>query len=169
MVGLVRFRGRRFEPVGFDERRRGAAVPIGHSSVVIGAVILAAMLEADAGVAAERHQVGEQKAIGRLDFVLGVLGRGRVRRADRMAGKRQGHGLATPIVAAAAPFLGPGSLCLWRLTVVEEETGITFQRAELGVFGKDERSADEMARPVAAAFDRLVLRSSKSRPGSGLA
>ena len=119
---------------------------------MLGGVVHAAVFEADDGVAAERHQVGQEEPVGGLDLVLLVLGLLGAARADGMAGEGQGHVLAAPIIAAAAPFLGAGAVGLRRLAVVEEEPRVAFQRVEHGPVGEDPRGADEMSGPIAAAL-----------------
>src|SRR5436190_7654203 len=58
------------EGVGRDQASPGQAVPVGDGAVVLLYVVLSSVLELDAGVAAKGHQVGEEKAVGRLDLVL---------------------------------------------------------------------------------------------------
>ncbi len=56
-----------------------------------------------------------------------------------MSRERQRHGLAAPIIAAAAPLFRTGALRLRRVTVVEEEPGIPFERIEPRLVRKNER------------------------------
>src|SRR5689334_15307838 len=107
------------------------------------------MLERDARVAAEWHQVTQQKSIcGMYAIERRLLLVGRA--AHRVTRKWKRHHASTPIVATAAPFLAAGALALWRETVVEIEARIAFQRAELAIGGKLIGRADEMTAPVAS-------------------
>ena len=139
--------------VGLQQRRRRQAIPVGDRLVVLGGFVLAAVLEADQRVAAERHQVGKQEAVRRFDLVLGAQRRQRAACAGRMSRQRQRGIDAAPIVAAAAPLLGAGALRLRRLAVVEEEARVTLQRAQHRRVRKHDRGAHQLPRPVAAAFD----------------
>src|SRR5215467_9198765 len=88
-----------------------------------------------------------------MDLVLFIFGLLQVARAHRMPRKRERHVQSSPIIAATAPFLGSGAVGLRGLTVVEEESGIAFERGELVAVGEDEGSANETAGPVAPTFD----------------
>src|SRR5271154_4774381 len=69
-----------------------------------------------------------------------------------MSAQGQRGGVAAKIVAAAGPLLGAGALRLRRAAVVEEKARVAFQRPEVGLIGKDERGANEVAAPIAAAL-----------------
>ena len=119
--------------VGLDQRCGRKAVPVGHGLIVLRRFVHAAVFELDAGILAERHQVGEEEAIGGFDVVLGTHGVLGAFGARGMAGEGQRHVEAAPIVSAAAPFFGAGALGLRRPAVVEEEARIAFERVEHGV------------------------------------
>src|SRR4051812_36452101 len=119
---------------------------------MFGTLVRAAVLERKPRISAEGDKVGEQKSVGGMDFVdrkFHLAGW----TADRMADEGERHTLAAPIIAAAAPFLAAGALSLRRETVVEEETGIAFERGEISVPRECVRGAHDVAGPVAAAFD----------------
>src|SRR4051794_8800710 len=119
---------------------------------MFGTLVCAAVLERKPGVAAEGDKVGEQKSVGGMDFVdrqFHLAGRA----TDGMADEGERHTLAAPIVAAAAPFFAAGALPLRRETVVEEETGIAFERCEISVARERVRRPNDVTGPVAAAFD----------------
>ena len=126
-----------FQFIRLDQRRGGGAIPVGHRLVMLGGFILSTVFEADHGVFSERHQVGQQESISRLNFVFFILRLFLVARAHRMAGERQRHVTSTPVIPAATPFLGAGAISLRRLAVIEEKTRVTFQRVEVGAIGKN--------------------------------
>src|SRR4051794_7538336 len=100
------------------------------------------MLKLYAGVLSERHQITKQKPVCGMDFVLVALRLFQVARSHRMAGKRQRHVDATPIVATPAPLLRSGPVRLGRLTVIEEKTRIPFQGPQIVLVSENERSPD---------------------------
>src|ERR1044071_4510680 len=101
-----------------DERRAVGAVPVGHRLVVFRRLVLSAVLEADDGAVAEGHQVGEQETIGGFNPVLVVECLLCVAGPDGVAGERESHVPAAPVVAPAAPFLRARSVSLRGLAVV---------------------------------------------------
>src|SRR5207253_2881914 len=101
-------------------------------------LVVAAVLQADAGVPAEGHEIGEQEAVGGLDLVLLVPDRLRAPRAAGMPDERERHVQPAPIVAAPAPLLCARTLYLGGLAVVEEEARIAFERAKVRVVREDE-------------------------------
>ena len=115
-------------------------------------IIFPAVLEANQRVLPEWHQVRQQETVGRFDFVFRILRRLRIARSHRVACEGQGHIVAAPVIAATSPFLGAGALRLRCLAVIKEEARIAFQCAETRAVGENERRADELARPVAAAL-----------------
>ena len=114
------------QPVGFDQRRRRQAVPIGHRLVVFCGFVVPAMFQVNDCLLSEGHQVGEQKAIGGLDLVFFVYGKLCAACAHRMADEGQGHVQTAPIVPTAAPLFGARTLRLRRKAVIEEEPRIAF-------------------------------------------
>ena len=110
------------------------------------------VLQADHRVLSEGHHVGQEKAVRRFDLVLGVFCGRRAARPDRVSRERQRHVLSAPVVPAAAPFLGSGPLALGASAVVKEEARIALERLQVCAVGKDERGADEAARPVPASL-----------------
>ena len=86
-----------------------------------------------------------------------------------MAGEREGHVPPAPVVAAAAPFLGAGALGLRRVAVVEVEARVALQRVQHRAVGEDERRADEVPAPVAAALDLGGVEEHQVMAGLGLA
>src|SRR5579863_10331672 len=104
--------------VGSDDRRRRQAVPERHGFIVLSRFVGSAMLQLNPRILAEGHQVGQQEAVGGLDLVFRTDGRGGVPGAGGMAGKRNSHVLASPVVASPAPFLRAGALGLRRAAVV---------------------------------------------------
>src|SRR5439155_1139822 len=116
-----------FQFIGFDEGSCRRAVPVGDGLIVLGGLILAAVLELNASVISERHQVSEQKAIGRFNFVLIAFGLLFVSRAGWMSCKRQGHVEAAPIITPPTPFFRSGPLPLRSFAIIKEKTRITFQ------------------------------------------
>src|SRR2546429_8565738 len=113
--------------VGFDERRVMGAVPVSDGLIMLGGLVLPAMFEADERVFAEWHQIRQQKAVSGLDFIVVVFRFLRVASAGGVAGERERHVLAAPIIAAAAPFFGAGALGLRALAVIKEKSRVAFQ------------------------------------------
>src|ERR1035437_360130 len=138
--------------VRLDEGGAVHSVPVGDGLVVFGGIILAAVFEADYGIPAEKHKVGQEKPVSGFYLVLLVLRLLGIASAGGMPGEGQRHVLAAPIISAPAPFLGAGALRLRRLAVVEEEPGIAFQRAEHRAVGEYPGGAHQMPRPIATAF-----------------
>jgi len=138
--------------IGPNEAGRWQAVPVGNGLVVLRGFVDAAVLQLNARVLSEGHQIRQQKAISRFDFVLfagGCLG---VLRARGMARERESHILTTPVIPAAAPFFRAGALRLRCAAVIEEEPRIAFQCVEHRGVREDEGRAYELARPVPASF-----------------
>jgi hypothetical protein len=141
-----------FQFVGFDDGCAGEAVPVGDGFVVFVGVVFAAVFEGDAGVFSEGEEVGEEEAVGGVDFVEVVFGFFELAGADGVAGEGERHVSPAPVVTAAAPFLGAGAVGLGGHGVVEVEAGVAFEGGEGVGLGEDEGGADEGAGPVAAAF-----------------
>ena len=142
------------QPVREDEARARQSVPERHGAVVLDRLVRPPVLELDAGVLSERHEVGQEEPVGRLDLVLGVRGSGGAGSADGVPGKRERRRLASiPVVATAAPLLRARPLGLGRLAVVEEESRVPFERREHGVVGEREGGAHEAPAEIAAALD----------------
>src|ERR1035441_5499115 len=95
--------------VGLDEGGAVHSVPAGDGLVVFGGSIQAAVFEADDGVPAEGHEVGQEKPVSGFYLVLLVLCLLGTARAGGMAGEWQRHVLAAPIISTPAPFLGARS------------------------------------------------------------
>src|SRR5689334_9585483 len=106
------------------------------------------MFEADARPASEGHQVRQQKTIGRFDLVLVRFRFFLIARAGWMPGEGQRHVQSAPVVPSTAPLLGPGSLGLRGLAVIEEETRITFQSAKERSVREDPRCTDKVTCPL---------------------
>src|SRR5690242_5576478 len=119
---------------------------------MLGGLVGASVFQADFGVLAKRHEVGEEKAVSRLDFVFSAHSASGVTTAGRLAGERQRHIAAAPVIAAAAPFFRACALCLRRLAVVKEEARVPFQGTEIRAVRKYKGCSHEMPRPIASAF-----------------
>src|SRR5678816_4913161 len=74
-------------------------------------------------------------------------------------GKR--HIQTTPVITSTAPFLGAGALGLGSLAVIKEKSRISLKCVEHGPVRENERSADEVPRPVAAPFDLACIQQQK--------
>ena len=141
-----------FQLVRLDERWPVHSIPIRDRLIMFGGFILAAVFELDAGVLAKGHQVSQEKTVGGFDPILVTFSLFHAAGAGGMAGEGQGHVAPAPIIATAAPFLRAGALGLWCLTVIKEKARVAFERVEHGAVREYPGGANEMARPIAAAF-----------------
>src|SRR5260370_6759816 len=69
-----------------------------------------------------------------------------------MSGKRQCHVAAAPVAGAAVPLFGTGPVSLRREAVVEEESRVAFESAEIRPVRENDRCADEVSGPFLAVF-----------------
>src|ERR1700722_15128040 len=121
------------ELIRLNERRRRRAIPISNRFVVLVIFVGATMFKTNRCVPPERHQIGEKKAICRLDFILLARGALATLCSYRVSNQGQRHIQAAPIVSASAPLLRTRTLCLRCKTVIEEEARIAFQRSQLSI------------------------------------
>src|SRR4051812_42866661 len=106
-------------------------------------VVRAPVLELDAGVFTEGHQVGQEKSISRFDFVFRRFRRSDILSASGMAGEWESHVDPAPVISTAAPFFRACSLALRSVAVIKEKSRIPFQRVQFRIMREDERCADE--------------------------
>ena len=109
----------------------GSAVPVRHRLVVLLRAVVPSVLELDAGILPERHEVSQEKPVRRLNVVLFVRGLLRVARSHGMPDKRQRHVPPAPVIAAAVPLFGTGAVALGREAVVEEEARVPLERRQV--------------------------------------
>src|SRR5438876_2218343 len=131
--------------IGLDQSRGVYAIPVGQRLVMLGGLVFAAVFEPDERAFAKGHQVGEQKAVGRFNFVLIVLRLALIARADRVTGKGQAHIASSPVISTTAPLFRAGAVGLRRLAVVKKEARVAFERVQHGVMGKNPRCPDEVS------------------------
>src|SRR5215510_15378208 len=120
--------GSDFQTVRLNQGRGRNRVPVSDRLIVLLRRICSAVLEMNPSVLTEGHQVGEQKPVSGMNLVFRSQGLARPSCAHGMAGKWECHVEATPIVSTSAPLLGADTICLRRLTVIEEVAGVAFQR-----------------------------------------
>src|SRR6266404_2308870 len=118
---------------------------------MLGGLVPPAMFEANKGVLAEGHQIGQQKTVARLDLVQVVLRFLRAACTHRMPGKGQRHIAPTPVISSPGPFFCAGPLGLRRLAVIKEKPRISLERVQDRAVGENKGSAYKAPRPVAAA------------------
>ena len=123
--------------VGLDKGGTRKAVPVGHCFIVFSRLVLSTVFEADQGVLAERHEIGQEKAISRLDHVFFVLRRAWAGGARGVSYEGEGHVAFAPVIAAAAPFLRASALGLRGQAVVEEKSRVSFERGEFCAMGEN--------------------------------
>src|SRR5688572_5276365 len=136
---------------------------------MFGGFIVPAVFQVNARVLSKRHQVREQKTIGGLDEVFGVLCFLKAGCAARMAREGQGHVATAPIVASPAPLFRAGAVGLRACAIVEEKSRVAFQRGQHATLRENPRGSDEVAGPRAASFGVSRVEEDEILPGTRLA